>query len=163
MRGLLPHPLLSAALVLTWLLLANKVSTGQLLLGLLLGWSIPLATRRFWPERVCIRRPLALARYLGVLVYDILLASMNVARLVLGPPRRLRPAFLVLPLRLRSDLAISLLANTICLTPGTVAARLSRDRRALLIHALDAEDPRALAETIRGRYENPLLEIFESC
>jgi multicomponent K+:H+ antiporter subunit E len=163
MARLLPHPLLSVLLALIWLLLVNSVSPGQLLLGLLLGWVIPLFTLRFWPERICIRRPLALVRYLAVLLYDILVANIHVARLVLGPPERLRPAFVVLPLRLRSELAISLLANTICLTPGTVSARLSGDCRELLIHALDVTDPQVLVETIQTRYEAPLLEIFEPC
>jgi multicomponent K+:H+ antiporter subunit E len=112
---------------------------------------------------VHIRRSWVLLRYLGVLLYDIGAANVQVARLVLGPPERLRPGFVVLPLRLRSELAISLLANTICLTPGTVSAWLSADRRELLIHALDLDDPQALIQTIRDRYEAPLLEVFEPC
>lgn len=163
MRRLLPHPLLTAVLVLTWLLLVNSASPGQVLLGSLLGWTIPLLTRRFWPERAVVRRPLTLLRFIGVVLYDILLANLRVARLILGSPRRLRPAFVVLPLRLKSELAISLLANAICLTPGTVSARLSADRRDLLIHALDLDDPDALLAAIRSRYETPLLEIFERC
>jgi multicomponent K+:H+ antiporter subunit E len=160
---LLPHPLLSTALALIWLLLVNSVSPGQVLLGSALGCAIPMLTSRFWPERVCVRRSLLLLRYVGVVLFDILVASIRVARLVLMPARRLRPAFVVLPLRLQSDLAISLLANTICLTPGTLSAHLSRDRRELLVHALDADDTQALIETIRTRYEAPLLEVFESC
>jgi multicomponent K+:H+ antiporter subunit E len=163
MTRLLPHPVLSVLLALIWLLLVNGISPGQLLLGSLLGWVIPLLTFRFWPDRIRIRRPLVLVRYLAVLLYDILVANIHVARLVLGRPERLRPAFVVLPLRLRSELAISLLANTICLTPGTVSARLSEDRRELLVHALDVRDPQVLIETIQARYEAPLLEIFEPC
>jgi multicomponent K+:H+ antiporter subunit E len=62
---------------------------------------------------------------------------------------------------LRHDLAISLLANIICLTPGTVSARLSEDQRFLLVHALDCEDPQALIATIKTRFEAPLKEMFE--
>ena len=64
---------------------------------------------------------------------------------------------MVLSLRLSSELAISLLANTICLTPGTVSARLSEDPPELLVHALDVKDPQVLIETIQARYEAPLL------
>jgi len=162
-RVLLPHPLLSTALVLIWLLLANSVSMGQILLGSALGLAIPMLTGRFWPERTCVRRPLLLVRYFGVVLFDILVASFRVAWLVLMPVARLRPAFVVLPLRLKSELAISLLANTICLTPGTLSAHLSEDRRELLIHGLDVDDAGGLVEAIRARYEAPLLEIFESC
>ncbi|MDD3530155.1 MAG: Na+/H+ antiporter subunit E, partial [Gallionellaceae bacterium] len=135
---LLPHPLLSLALALIWLLLNNSVAPGQLVLGLLLGWLIPLFTRAFWPDRVRIRRPVVLLRLVGVLLYDIVVANLAVARRILGDPDRLAPAFIEVPLDLTSDLAISLLANTICLTPGTVSARLAADRRSLLVHALDA-------------------------
>jgi len=79
----------------------------------------------------------------------------------LGSPERLRPVFVRVPLALTSDLAISLLANTICLTPGTVSSRLSPDRAHLLVHALDAADATELAATIKRRYEAPLREIFE--
>jgi multicomponent K+:H+ antiporter subunit E len=163
MHRLLPHPILSLALAAIWLLLVNSASAGQILLGLLLGWGIPLFTRHFWPDPVRVHRPLALVRFIGVVLYDILMANLTVAGLVLGHPQRLRPAFVVLPLRLKSELAISLLANTICLTPGTVSARLSADRTELLVHVLDAADPQAVVAEIRARYEAPLLEVFESC
>jgi multicomponent K+:H+ antiporter subunit E len=160
---LLPHPLLTAILALTWMLLVNSFSAGHVLLGLLLGWGIPIFTRRFWPERVCIRRPLVLLRLIGIVLYDILVANFNVAYLILRGPGRLDPGFVVVPLRLRSDLGISLLANTISLTPGTVSSWLSPDRRSLVVHGLDVRDPDGLVEAIRRRYEAPLLEVFESC
>ena len=52
MSRLLPHPLLSALLVVIWLLLVNQISFGHLLLGLILGWAVPLYTARFWPDQV---------------------------------------------------------------------------------------------------------------
>lgn len=162
-RLLLPHPVLTLALASIWLLLNNSLAPGHVVLGLLLGWTIPLFTRRFWPEEVRIRRPLRLLRFIGVLLHDIVVANLAVARLILGPPRRLRPAFVMYPLALKSDLAISLFANTICLTPGTVSARLSADHGHLLIHFLHVDDAAALIDTIRLRYETPLKEVFESC
>lgn len=160
-RRLLPHPLLTPALAVVWLLLVNDFSFGHIVLGLLLGWAIPLFTLRFWPEKVTIHRPATLARFIGVVLYDIIVANLSVARLILGRPERLRPAFVVVPLALRSELAISLLANTISLTPGTVSSRLSPDRRGLLVHALDVDDTEALIASIKQRYEAPLKEVFE--
>lgn len=160
-RRLLPHPLLTPALAAVWLLLANDFSFGHIVLGLLLGWAIPLFTLRFWPDKVIINRPATLARFIGVVLYDIVVANLSVARLILGRPERLRPAFVVVPLALRTELAISLLANTISLTPGTVSSRLSPDRRSLLVHALDVDDTEALIASIKQRYEAPLKEVFE--
>jgi multicomponent K+:H+ antiporter subunit E len=157
----LPHPLLTPVLTATWLLLNNSLAPGHLMLGLLLGLAIPRFTLAFWPERVRIRRPAALFGLAGVFLKDLLLANFSVAKLILAGPRTLRPAFVVVPLALRNELAISLLANIICLTPGTVSARLSADRRELLVHALDCADGEALVATIKSRFEAPLREIFE--
>lgn len=161
-RRLFPHPLLTLVLALVWMLLTNELSVATLIPGLLLGWIIPLFTLHFWPERVVIRRPLTLLRFIIVVLTDILIANFIVAGLILRGPRPLRPAFVRLPLALHSELAISLLSNTICLTPGTVSAELSADRRYLLIHALNTDDPEALLRTIKQRYEAPLKEVFES-
>jgi len=160
-RRLLPHPMLTPMLALIWILLVNHFSLGNLVLGLVLGWAIPLFTLRFWPQETPIHRPLVLVRFVAVVLYDILVANLVVARLILGRPKRLNPMFVELPLDVTSDLAISLLANTITLTPGTVSAELSPDRRHLLVHALSADDPEALAHHIKVRYEAPLKEIFE--
>lgn len=163
MMRLLPHPLLSLALAVIWLLLVGSIAPAHILLGGLLGWLIPLFTQDFWPDRVRICKPFTLLRFAAVVLWDIVMANLVVARLILGRPARLRPAFVVMPLTLNSDLAISLLANTICLTPGTVSALLTPDRKTLLIHALDVEDSAVLIATIQARYEAPLKEVFESC
>jgi multicomponent K+:H+ antiporter subunit E len=157
----LPHPLLSASLTLLWILLMNALSTGAVLLGLLLGWAIPFATERYWPERVHIRKPMTLLRYIGNVLLDILKGSIWVAYRILRGPQHLQPAFVIIPLRLRSELGISLLANTISLTPGTVSAVLSKNHRHLTVHALHAPDPGAIVHEIQHRYETPLLSIFE--
>lgn len=159
----LPHPLLTLTLAAIWLLLNNSLAPGQVILGLLLGWAIPWFTLRFWPQRVRIRRPLVLLRFVAIVLYDIVVANLIVARRILGRPERLQPAFVLLPLELKSDLAISLLANTISLTPGTVSARLSPDRKSLLVHGLHVPDAGELVATIKTRYEAPLREVFEAC
>ncbi len=162
-QRLLPHPLLSISLLVIWQLLVNQLSFGHLLLGALLGWAVPLYTARFWPDHVHVRRPLVLMRFIAVVLYDILVANVAVARLILGRQEELTPAFMVLPLRLQSDVGISILANTISLTPGTVSTFLSADRRHLVIHSLHTTDPDEVLATIRQRYEAPLKEILESC
>ena len=163
MRHWLPHPLLTPCLAGLWLLLVNSAAPGQIALGLALGWAIPLYTSRFWPDPVRMRKPFTLLRYIGVVLWDIVTANLIVARLILGKPQSLRPAFVAVPLDLQTDLAISLLASTITLTPGTLSAWLSADRKVLLVHALDVEDQDELVAVITQRYEKPLKEVFEAC
>ena len=97
----------------------------------------------------------------GVVAWDIVLANLQVARLILRVPNdRLRSRYVTVPLALTSPEAITVLAGTITMTPGTVSAELSADGRALLVHGLDVPDPDALVGDIKSRYEARLLEIF---
>jgi multicomponent K+:H+ antiporter subunit E len=160
LRQALPHPLLSLTLLVLWLLLNNSLSAGQLLLGSLLAVLIPRLTAAFWPESVRIRRPAVLLRFVGIVLWDILVANFIVARRILGPVEALQPGFMRIPLDVQSPLAISLLANTISLTPGTVSCDVSPDRRFLLVHALHVTDVEAEIRQIKSRYERPLQEVF---
>lgn len=161
MRRWLPQPLFSVFLWLVWLLLNNSAAPRHLLLGAVLALALPLFAVRFRPDRPRLRKPFKLLIYIAVLLWDIVLANLTVARLILGPTARLRPAFIRLPLELRNEFAIVVLANTLSLTPGTVSSDLSPDRRTLLIHFLDVGDPELAIARIKQRYEKPLQEIFE--
>lgn len=157
----LPHPFLSITLFLVWQALNNGVSGGSVVMGLLLAWLLPLFTRNFWPDNPSVHRPLRFMLYVVRVIWDIIVASFNVALIVLNPKRRPKPAFVSFPLELKHPLAISTLAGTISLTPGTVSADISDDQTLLLIHALDVDDEMELIETIKRNYERPLGEIFK--
>jgi multicomponent K+:H+ antiporter subunit E len=158
---LLPHPFLSAVLLAVWLLAFNSIAPGVLLLGIVLAVVLPMVTAPFWPESPRVKVGLAIPKLAAVVLWDIVVANVRVAILILGPMRRLHPRFLEVPLEVRSPSAITTLAGIITLTPGTVSANLSGDRRTLLVHALSARDPEAAIAAIKQRYERPLLEIFE--
>ncbi|TNC61048.1 Na+/H+ antiporter subunit E [Rubellimicrobium roseum] len=161
-RRLLPHPVLSTTLLLVWLLLVNDLSAGAAVLGLAIGIAVPLLTAPYWPDRPRLRVSGAMLRYLAVLLWDIVVANFEVAWVILTrPSARLRSAWLVVPLEVRSPEAITVLAGTISLTPGTVSVDLSGCGHALLVHALDVSDEAETVARIKGRYEAPLKEIFE--
>jgi multicomponent K+:H+ antiporter subunit E len=161
MRRLYPHPILSLTLVLLWFLLVNHLQLGSLVMAVILATLIPLLTARWWPDRPEIRRPLALVGYGILVLWDVLVANFHVARIILFlPADRIRSAWICVPLDLTSPEAISLLAGTITMTPGTLTADLAADGRALLIHALHAPDPDAIRDEIKARYESRLKRIF---
>lgn len=162
MRRLFPHPVLSLGLVCLWLLLANRWTFGSLCLAAILGTLIPLLSARWWPHRPVLRRPLGLISYGAIVVWDVIIANFQVARIILFlPDARIRSAWISVPLDLTSPEAISLLAGTITMTPGTLTADFSADGRALLIHALHAPDPDTIRAEIKSRYESRLKRIFE--
>ena len=157
----LPRPELSLFLLVLWLLLNNTVAAGHVVLGALFAWLLPLLTAHFWPENPEVKRYWPFVKFLAVVVYDIIVANVTVAGLILFGRKKIRPGFIELPLDLKSDFAITILASTISLTPGTVSADLDDGRTRLLVHALDLGDPDALVRQIKNRYERRLKEIFE--
>ncbi len=161
MRRLYPHPLLSMLLVITWMLLVNRAALGSLVMAALLATLIPLATAAYWPNRPRLARPLALIPYLALVLWDVILANIQVARIILFMRAdQIQSRWITVPLDLTSPEAITLLAGSITMTPGTLTADMSKDGRALLVHALHAPDPDALREEIKSRYEARLIRIF---
>jgi multicomponent K+:H+ antiporter subunit E len=160
-RRWFPHPTLSVFMMLLWLLLANSISAGQLLLGSILAWAIPWFTQGFWPESLRIRKPFVLFKFIVLVLWDIVIANLILAARILGPMHKLQPAFMQVPLDIEQEFTITLLASTISLTPGTVSADLNMEGRYLLVHSLHVTDIDAAIAEIKQRYEAPLKEVFE--
>lgn len=160
-RRWLPYPYVSLVLLAAWLMLNSTLAPAHLLLGAFLAWSLPLLCGTLLGRKVPLRRPLRVVRLLAVVMFDIVIANLRVARLILGPASALRPAFIEVPLALREPYAVHTLASIITLTPGTISSRISQDRRRLLVHALSVADEQELINDIKLRYEQPLMEIFE--
>lgn len=160
-RRLYPHPYLSIMLVIIWMLLVDRLALGSLVMAVILGTLIPLLTNDYWPNRAVVAHPLRLAAYLALVVWDVIIANIQVARIIVFMPRdKIRSAWITVPLDLTSPEAISLLAGTITMTPGTVTADMAADGRSLLIHSLHAPDPDAIRDEIKTRYEARLKRIF---
>jgi multicomponent K+:H+ antiporter subunit E len=160
-KRLLPAPLLSAALLLCWLMLNQSASAGNWLLGGALALVVPWFTERLRPDKPRLKAWGTVLRLGGVVLKDIVLSNIEVARRVLGPEAVLSPGWVWVPLDIRDPHGIVALAGIITLTPGTLSAELSEDRRHLLVHAFNLSDAPALVADIKLRYETPLREIFE--
>lgn len=161
MTRLYPHPWLSVLLFLTWFGLVNQVKIGTAVMALILATVIPLLTAQWWPNRPRIRAPVALARYVLLVLWDILVANVQVAKIILLMPNdQIQSRWIAVPIDLTSPEAITLLAGTITMTPGTLTADMSADGRVLLIHSLHAPDPDAIRDDIKARYEARLKRIF---
>lgn len=162
LRRLLPHPLLTLTLALVWVLLSNEVTPGIVIFGLILGVAIPLFTSKFWPASPSLKNYVTLAEYCLVVLWDILVANVQVAYwVVFKRPQSLSSTFFAVPLDVVRPEAITVLAGTITMTPGTVSCDLAADGRSLLVHGLHVPDVAATVETIKQRYERRLKVIFE--
>lgn len=158
--GWLAHPVLSLLLAAAWLLLQQSVALPQLLTAAVLAVLLPRLLHGFLGRGARFKRlPLAL-RFVGRVLWDILVSNVVVARIVLTPNANPQPAWVPVPLELRDPTAIVLLAAIITTTPGTVSCIVDEERHEILVHALDCTDPAALAADIKQRYERPLKEIL---
>ena len=161
MTRLLPFPIVSASLLMLWLLLNQTFSPGHILLGgavaLVGGWALAL-----------LQLPKARPRRLGAIfqlatsvLIDIARSNIAVARIILGPePRRWTSGFVQIPLELRDPYGLATLACIITSTPGTLWVDFDAPSGTLTIHVLDLIDEAGWVRTIKHRYERLLLEIF---
>jgi len=159
-NGWLPHPVLSLVLAASWLLLQQAIDVANLLAAASFALGVPWLVGGFLGPRV---RPRALhvaVRLFFLVLWDIVVSNFTVARIVLDPRARPRPAWVTVPLDIQHPNAIVLLATIITTTPGTVSCVVDEVRGTILVHALDCDDPAEMARQIKERYEQPLKEIL---
>jgi len=160
MKRLLPHPLVSAATLAAWLLLNATLDPGHIVLATVLALCLPQLLADVLPNIRVARRPGLALRLTGTLLWDIVVANLQVARRILGSESAIHPRFVWLPLDIANPHGIVTLAAMITMTPGTLSADISADRRWLLVHAFDVEDEAAVIDEIKRRYEKPMMELF---
>ena len=157
MTGLFPINILLALL---WVAVTGSFNLPNLILGFVLG-AVGLFLIR---EQVGTRSYLGRVRRVASLIllfhYELVKSAVKVAWIALQPKMPLNPGIVAYPLRLDRDFEITLLANLITLTPGTLSLDVSPDRRFLYIHAIDVPDPDALRRDIAGGFERRILEAF---
>lgn len=159
-RRLFPSLPLSATVLTFWLMMTDSFTTGQFVLGAVLGIVLPLFAARIDREFARIGTLRVIPRLIVVVLWDILLSNLRVAGQVLGREDRLNSGFIWMPLEIANIHGIAALTSMITLTPGTVSVALSDDRHHLLIHVLHIQDEAALIAEIKQRYEKPLMELF---
>ncbi len=162
MSGILPYPLLSAALLVLWLLLNQSLSPGHLVLGSVLAVLASWAMAALRPEKPRIRRPGAALRLAGLVLIDILRSNLAIGRIIVRSREPgVSAGFMTIPLDMRSRQGLAVLSIIITSTPGTIWVNYDEAKGTLLLHVLDLVDETVWVRTIKGRYERRLMEIFE--
>ena len=155
------RPVMSVLLGACWLLLQQSVDVGNLITAVVLGWGLPKLIGGFMGPA---SRPKAWARALhlvGMVLKDIVMSNIAVARLVLNPRSQPSPGWVQVPMTVQEPLSRALLASIITMTPGTLSAVVDEEARCIWVHALDCQDPAGIAADIDQRYQQPLKEILE--
>jgi multicomponent K+:H+ antiporter subunit E len=155
--------LLVVGLTLTWLLLGDHFSLGDVLLGLGVSLVMVFGFRAVRPVHPRLRKPARILQLFGRVSVEVLRSNYNVARIVLGltGDRAIKSGFVDIPLTLRDPHGLATLAAIVTSTPGTVWANLSEDGATLTLHVLDLTEEQVWIDIIQQRYESLLREIFE--
>jgi len=108
---------------------------------------------------VIMRRLRAIIVLAAVFLWDLVAASISVARIVLSPRPATRPAIVAVPVSVRKPWAVALFAYFTSLTPGSTCLHVSKDLRTIYLHVLDTDDPQQSAEHFKRHYERWILEL----
>ncbi len=153
--------LANVLLALVWVAVSGRGTFADFTLGFALG----LALLRLLPGaegKRYVRRVWRVVRAAGVFTWEIVLANLRVTYHVFAPLRRMRPGIVAVPLQVKGDAAITMLANIITLTPGTLSLDVSADRSILYVHGMNViPDPDAFRRDIEGGLEREVKEVFE--
>ena len=157
--GWFGHPVLSLLLGSSWLALSHSLELFHLLSAALIGLLVPRLLRPFLGESSPVNWS-GVPRLLGIVLWDIVVSNIVVAKLVLGPMHRMNPGWIEVPLASDHPRLNVLFASIITTTPGTLSATIDETRRVIWVHALSCDDAAAMAADMKSRYEVPLLAIF---
>lgn len=161
MSRLLPYPLLTASLLVMWVLL-NGLSLGHVLLGAVIAVAASNIMAALQPSKPKLRRWTRIPQLIAIVVADILRSNIAVAGLILRQKHVRRVSgFITVPLDLRDRTGLSVLACIVTSTPGTAWVEYDSARSTLLLHVFDLVDEAQWIDLIKNRYERLLMEIFE--
>lgn len=158
-RKQFPYPILSVLLALAWLALSHSLAVVHWLSAAFLAWIIPQFVAKFLFAPVKVRWWPAVELF-ALVLKDIVMSNITVARLVLGPMKVLQPAWLQVPLHTQHSMVNALYASIITTTPGTVSAVVDEEHACIWVHALHCPDPAAAIVDMTARYETRLMHIF---
>lgn len=161
MRRLLPHPLLALGLFAASILMSNSLKPPSILLAIFMALTAPHVMRALRIEPVRVRAPGAILTLAGRVAVDVVRSNFAVAQILAGRRADRKAGFIHIPLDLKDRYGLAVLAIIITSTPGTLWVEYDRPRGRLLMHILDLVDEETWVETIKQRYERPLMEIFE--
>jgi multicomponent Na+:H+ antiporter subunit E len=155
------RPVLTPLLALLWVLITGSATPANVLLGV--GAALLALAIVRQPQHGATRysfRPLRLLVLAATFLRELAKSAISVALTVVSPRIQVQPGIFAFPLTVQRDFEITLLANLITLTPGTLSVDVSNDRKTLFVHALDCSDPDAVRRSIANGFERHILEAF---
>ncbi len=147
-------------LALLWALLSGEISTFNLIIGFVLGYLVLGMMAAQGSEKSYFKKVRQTVAFALVFFKELAVSTYRVVYDILTPTHYMRPGVIAFPMEAKTDAEITMLANIITLTPGTLSLDVSEDRKILYIHAMYVDDPDELRREIREGLEKKLLEMM---
>ncbi|TWU45023.1 Na(+)/H(+) antiporter subunit E [Novipirellula aureliae] len=152
--------LLNIFFAFVWALASGELSLPNLILGFALSYFVLWLTQSIMPPTRYFGRLSSAIRFVGYFLWQLVLSNLRVAYDVVTPHLYMRPGIVTIPLDAKTDEEITLLANFITLTPGTLSLDVSEDKRYLYVHAMFVDDVDEFRDSIKNGFERRLLELM---
>lgn len=155
--------ILNIFLALTWAALTGRFTLENLVIGFALGYLTLFLTQGVTGRADYFVRAGQILRFLLYFLWELIVANLRVARDVLRPgPLRLQPRVIAVRLDRGGDIEVTLLANVLSLTPGTLSLDVARDEDhyLLFVHAIHAPDPVETRRQIKTGFERLVFDLF---
>lgn len=155
------YPALNILLTLVWAGLLGSFSLATLVSGFVVSYGLLyLVTRGLPGHPKYFSKVPRLIAFTGFYLWELLKSNAIIAYDVLTPTHHMKPGVIAIPLEAKTDLEITVLANLITMTPGTLSLDVSGDRRTLFVHAMYIDDPDMLRREIKENFERRVLDLL---
>jgi len=151
--------LLNVVLALVWMFLSHSYNPSSFIVGYLLGILILLGFRKFFNSRFYMLRVWAVIKLFFLFIKELIMANISVLKVIIKPKLDMKPGIFALKTDLKQQWEITLLANLITLTPGTLVIDVSDDNSTLYIHAMDINDVQSEINGIKNSFEKAIMEV----
>jgi multicomponent Na+:H+ antiporter subunit E len=152
--------LANVLLALAWVALTGSFQPSNFLAGFVLGYAALWLLSRTIDHGNYFRKLPQIVSFILFFVWELFKANIRVLWEVITPTFHMKPGIVGIPLDVTSDHEITLLANLITLTPGTLSLDVSDDRRVLYVHTMYMDDVESFRRSIKDGFERRVMEIF---
>lgn len=144
-----------------WMFLKESYSVPSFISGYILGIVLLLVLRRFIPDTFYLKRVMKIINLILLFIKELVSSNIEIVKLVYTPKPDIEPGIFALPTELKSNWEITLLANLITLTPGTLSVAVSRDNTKLFVHAMNINDSNESIRSIKNTFEKAIMEVTQ--
>jgi multicomponent Na+:H+ antiporter subunit E len=152
--------LLNLVLGILWALLTGDLHFTNFIQGIIIGYVILYISKNAIAKTRYFSRLPKIFLFILYFLKELIVANIKVAFDILTVKDRMRPGIIAVPLDAKTDLEITLFANLITMTPGSLSIDTSDDKKVLYVHAMYMDDPQKYKEGLKSGLERKLLEIL---